>query len=57
MIDRIGQWHDLLDLDRMAFMFDLGGITEGPLRETIERFGTEVRPAVAALQPRAAATT
>lgn len=55
VIDRIGQWHDLLDLDRMAFMFDLGGITEGPLRETIERFGTEVRPAVATLQPRAAA--
>lgn len=44
VIDRIGQWRDLLGLDRHLFMFDLGGIGEAELRSTIELFATEVAP-------------
>jgi alkanesulfonate monooxygenase SsuD/methylene tetrahydromethanopterin reductase-like flavin-dependent oxidoreductase (luciferase family) len=49
VIERIGRWHELLDLDRFLFMFDLGGLADRTLCETLERFGTEVRPAVAPL--------
>ena len=44
VVDRIGRWNELLGLDRQIFMFDLGGIDEVELHETIERFGTEVAP-------------
>lgn len=52
VIDRIGSVQERLDLDRMAFMFDLGGMAEPTLCATLERFGTEVLPVVAALGPR-----
>ncbi len=42
VVERIGQWQQLLGLERCAFMFDLGGMGEAVLRETVERFGTEV---------------
>lgn len=42
--DRAGQWRELLGLSRHLFMFDLGGIPDAPLTETIERFGAEVLP-------------
>ncbi|MEZ5262722.1 MAG: hypothetical protein R2755_13340 [Acidimicrobiales bacterium] len=52
VIDRIsGSVQERLDLDRMAFMFDLGGMAEPTLCATLERFGTEVLPVVA-LGPR-----
>jgi len=47
--DRIGQWHEILDLDRMLFMFDLGGIAASPLQATLELFGAEVVPQIATL--------
>jgi alkanesulfonate monooxygenase SsuD/methylene tetrahydromethanopterin reductase-like flavin-dependent oxidoreductase (luciferase family) len=44
VLDRIGRWSELLDLDRHLFMFDLGGIDEKSLRSTMELFGSEVVP-------------
>jgi alkanesulfonate monooxygenase SsuD/methylene tetrahydromethanopterin reductase-like flavin-dependent oxidoreductase (luciferase family) len=44
VVERIGQWRELLGIDRHLFMFDLGGIDEPMLRSTIELFGTEVLP-------------
>ncbi len=46
VIDRVGQWTAALPLpiERLAFMFDLGGMPKDRLRATIERFGTEVAP-------------
>ncbi len=47
IVDRIGQSKDLLGLDRMIFMFDLGGIPDQTLYPNIELFGAEVVPQVA----------
>ncbi len=33
VVDRVGQWHEILGLDRQLFMFDLGGIGEPALTE------------------------
>jgi alkanesulfonate monooxygenase SsuD/methylene tetrahydromethanopterin reductase-like flavin-dependent oxidoreductase (luciferase family) len=44
VVDRIGQWHDVLGTDRHLFMFDLGGIDRPLLAETIELFGSVVLP-------------
>ena len=47
IVDRIGRSKDLLGLDRMIFMFDLGGIPDKTLYPNIELFGAEVVPQVA----------
>lgn len=44
VVDRIGQWSELLGLSRHLFMFDLGGIGDTDLFATLDRFGTEVIP-------------
>ena len=44
VVDRIGTWRELLDLDRHIFMFDLGGIPRVELMATLELFATEVAP-------------
>jgi len=49
VVDRIGQWHEILDLDRMLFMFDLGGIGEPELVTTLELFGSDVIPDITSL--------
>jgi len=46
VIDRIGQWDELLGLDRHSFMFDLGGMAQPTMLGSLERFGTEVLPAL-----------
>jgi alkanesulfonate monooxygenase SsuD/methylene tetrahydromethanopterin reductase-like flavin-dependent oxidoreductase (luciferase family) len=46
VVERIGEWDALLGLDRIAFYFDLGGMAQASVLESIERFGTEVIPAV-----------
>jgi len=46
VIDRIGEWEAMLGLDRIAFYFDLGGMAQSAVLESLERFGTEVIPAV-----------
>jgi alkanesulfonate monooxygenase SsuD/methylene tetrahydromethanopterin reductase-like flavin-dependent oxidoreductase (luciferase family) len=46
VVERIRTTSELLDLDRMIFMFDLGGIPDDALYETIELFGSEVIPAL-----------
>lgn len=46
VVDRVGQWRELLGIDRHLFMFDLGGIDNATLRSAIELFGTEVLPAL-----------
>jgi alkanesulfonate monooxygenase SsuD/methylene tetrahydromethanopterin reductase-like flavin-dependent oxidoreductase (luciferase family) len=46
VVDRVGQWRDLLGIDRHLFMFDLGGIDDAMLRSTMELFGAEVLPAL-----------
>ena len=46
VVDRIGAARELLGLDRMIFMFDLGGIPDAELFPTIELFGAEVVPRV-----------
>ncbi|MEM7340902.1 MAG: LLM class flavin-dependent oxidoreductase [Actinomycetota bacterium] len=46
VVDRIGQWDEVLGLDRHLFMFDLGGIDDPLLTATIERFGAEVIPSL-----------
>ena len=43
-IDRIGQMHEMFDLDRQLFMFDMGGISDDELQENLQRFGAEVLP-------------
>lgn len=43
-IDRIGEIHDLFGHDRQLFMFDMGGISDAELQETVARFGEEVIP-------------
>jgi alkanesulfonate monooxygenase SsuD/methylene tetrahydromethanopterin reductase-like flavin-dependent oxidoreductase (luciferase family) len=48
VVDRIGYTSELLGLDRMIFMFDLGGIPDGTLFETLELFGAEVMPSTGA---------
>ena len=47
VVDRIGTTSELLGLDRMIFMFDLGGIPDDVLFPTLELFGAEVIPALA----------
>ncbi len=44
VVERVGQWRELLGIDRHLFMFDLGGIDDATLRSSIELFGTEVLP-------------
>ncbi|MGF1595538.1 MAG: LLM class flavin-dependent oxidoreductase [Acidimicrobiales bacterium] len=46
VIDRVGEWRDALplELDRFAFMFDLGGMPDELVMDNISRFGTEVVP-------------
>lgn len=44
VLDRIGEWREMLGLDRHLFMFDLGGIDRPSLNSTIELFGAEVVP-------------
>jgi len=43
-VDRMGELHELLGHDRQLFMFDLGGISDDELEETVRRFGEEVLP-------------
>ena len=43
-IDRMGELHQLLGHNRQLFMFDLGGVSDGELEETVRRFGAEVLP-------------
>jgi alkanesulfonate monooxygenase SsuD/methylene tetrahydromethanopterin reductase-like flavin-dependent oxidoreductase (luciferase family) len=45
VVDRIAATQELLDLDRMIFMFDLGGIPDATLFPALELFGAEVMPA------------
>ncbi len=44
VVERIATFTSLLDLDRMIFMFDLGGIPDAVLFDSIEQFGAEVLP-------------
>lgn len=44
VVDRIGRNRELLGLDRMIFMFDLGGIPDQTLFSTLELFGSDVMP-------------
>lgn len=46
VIDRIGHWKDVLGLDRLAFMFDLGGIPVPVMDEAMDLFASEVLPEV-----------
>ncbi|MEE2782974.1 MAG: methylene-tetrahydromethanopterin reductase, partial [Pseudomonadota bacterium] len=46
VVDRIGTMKEMLDLDRVIFMFDLGGIPDEVLFATMELFGAEVMPAI-----------
>lgn len=46
VLDRVGTWKDLLGLNRHLFMFDLGGIEQELLTETIDLFGSEVVPSL-----------
>lgn len=46
VVDRIGTISELLGLDRMIFMFDLGGIPDEALFPTLELFGSRVLPQV-----------
>ena len=48
LVDRIGNIAELLSLDRMIFMFDLGGIPDDVLYPELELFGAEVIPALSA---------
>ncbi len=43
-VDRMGELHELLGHDRQLFMFDLGGVSDNELEETVRRFGEEVLP-------------
>ena len=42
ILERIGMWDELLDLDRLITMFDLGGQPTPAVLEAIEAFGTQV---------------
>ena len=42
VVHRVGEWQELLGLDRHLFMFDLGGMDTPTLNTSIELFGTEV---------------
>jgi len=46
IVDRVGRFVSTLGLDRMIFMFDLGGIPDDVLYATIELFGSDVIPAL-----------
>ncbi len=46
VVDRVSATAELLGLDRMIFMFDLGGIPDEMLYGTLELFGAEVIPAL-----------
>jgi alkanesulfonate monooxygenase SsuD/methylene tetrahydromethanopterin reductase-like flavin-dependent oxidoreductase (luciferase family) len=46
LVDRISRTKELLGLDRMIFMFDLGGIPDAVLYPMLELFGKEVVPAL-----------
>jgi alkanesulfonate monooxygenase SsuD/methylene tetrahydromethanopterin reductase-like flavin-dependent oxidoreductase (luciferase family) len=43
-VDRMGEIYDLFGHDRQLFMFDMGGISNAELQETVLRFGEEVIP-------------
>jgi len=49
VLDRVGHFVNVLGLDRMIFMFDLGGIPDEVLYPTIELFGAEVIPGIRGL--------
>jgi hypothetical protein len=40
----MGELHELLGHNRQLFMFDLGGVSDNELEETVRRFGEEVLP-------------
>lgn len=44
VVDRVGQWHEILKMDRHLFMFDLGGMPEPALHTTLRLFGADVAP-------------
>ena len=46
VVDRISSISELLELERMIFMFDLGGIPDDELYPAIELFGSQVMPNV-----------
>ncbi len=46
LVERIGAIAELLSLERMIFMFDLGGIPDDVLYPELELFGAEVIPAL-----------
>ncbi len=46
VVDRLGRMRDLLHLDTHLVMFDMGGLPWGELQQTIERFGSDVVPAL-----------
>lgn len=43
-LDTVGRWHETLGLDRLACMFDLGGMPPGMVLEQIGVLGAEVVP-------------
>ena len=51
VVERIGRNRETLGLDRMIFMFDLGGIPDDALFGTLELFGSDVIPHVGASVP------
>lgn len=46
IVDTIGQWNELLGLDRLITMFDLGGQPMPTVLDALERFGADVIPNV-----------
>jgi len=48
VVDKIETWRELFGLDRHLFMFDLGGIDDALLNDSLERFGSDVVPHLAA---------
>lgn len=46
VVDRLESWREVFDLDRHLLMFDLGGIDEGLLQETLELFASDVMPSL-----------
>ena len=48
VLDRVETTAELLGLNRMIFMFDLGGIPDDVLFPSVELFGTEVMPRLGA---------
>ena len=44
VLQRVGEWRDAFGHTRHLFMFDLGGIQEPELMESLERFGADVLP-------------